>query len=113
MEAYKRFILTVIILVVGILAPCYLSIDSSCFQDEIGIEERTYTIEADDSDVSVTATMFAENVDKKEKRAIIKAVKKKRANTSVIVLRERLITYQFYGREAGGIPAETTFLLAS
>ena len=113
MEAYKRFILTVIILVVGILVPCCLSADLSCFQDEIGIEERTYAIEADDSDVSVTATMFAENVDKKEKRAIIKAVKKKRANTSVIVLRERLLTYQFYGREAGGIPAETNLLLAN
>lgn len=113
MKAHKRFVLTVIILVVGILAPCCLSADLSCFQDEIGIEERTYAIEADSDDVSVTATMFAENIVKKEKHTIIKSVKKKRVNTSVIVLRERLLTYQFYGREAGGIPAETTFLLAS
>ena len=113
MKAYKHFILGIIALI-GILAPCVVNVNLSFHpQQDFYVEERTvFAIEADDSDVVETSARVAVEIEKDE--ASIDYVKEKRKEyTSNVVPFLPRKTFPHYGRQAGGIPAETPLLLAS
>lgn len=114
MKAYKHFILA-ILAIIGVLAPCAVEVNLNRTYVQESVEYVNLSVEIADYDVVEVAARMATKTEKDEKLCEpIKVVKQKRKpQTSDVLPFEKRKTYQFYGRMAGGLPADTNFLLAS
>lgn len=114
MKAYKHFILA-ILAIIGVLIPCAVEVNLNRVYVQESVEYTDLYIETAEHDVVEVAARMAVKVEKDEEDcSAVKIVKAKRKkHTSAILAHEKLRTYDFYGRQAGGLPAETNLLLAS
>ncbi len=114
MKAYKHFILA-ILAIIGVLIPCAVEVSISRAHAQEAVEYSELYIEVAEHDVAEVAARMAVRVEKdEEESSAVKVVKAKRkVHTSDVLPYKKRKTYQFYGRQAGGLPAETNLLLAS
>lgn len=117
MKSYKHFILA-ILAIIGVLAPCVVEVNMNKTHVQEVVQYTDLSIEDYRECVAEVAARMATKIEKSEEKSesvevVDEEVTRIYHASDVVLPFEKRRTHQYYGRQAGGLPAESPILLAS